>query len=301
MDQLLEPLLCKVCKKKYSSPIVLPCGHTFCQTCLVSLTSNSMITCSICLKTSSVLSEAFPTNYALVFLIASFNELLFRLSNAEKTIELNEAESKKTELSLIKTQNILDELETRIETKEQNLETLKIQLEWKNAELKLKESHAQHCMSQQSKEISLKEQELKEKTHELNRLEEILKEQEEKLLLLDQEIHAKINKSIEICNKKEQEYLVKFRVLQLKEILLNRKDKQQFKERKKYKDLEKDMHLMLSSQYFLQGASEKLKAENTTLKSQLSKYKVPKNHIKNKPNPKPLDLKLRRRSLNSTL
>lgn len=70
------PLECKVCLETYEEanrrPRTLPCGHTFCSTCINNMLKDGMVSCPTC-RTDHNTTDAtnFPINYLVEELIAS--------------------------------------------------------------------------------------------------------------------------------------------------------------------------------------------------------------------------------------
>ena len=65
MDDLLE---CKICFRIYNevkTPIIFPCGHTFCSTCVQALSPEEGF-CPTCRKDISTAFQQLPVNYALL-------------------------------------------------------------------------------------------------------------------------------------------------------------------------------------------------------------------------------------------
>lgn len=60
---------CPVCLGRLSAPKVLPCGHSFCETCLEPLIRTErdqrLVSCPECRETANVPEDGFPTNYTL--------------------------------------------------------------------------------------------------------------------------------------------------------------------------------------------------------------------------------------------
>lgn len=74
---LLQELLeCPICMNRYDNPHVLPCQHTFCKSCIVTLKTNArndenVINCPICRETHNLNNgiDNLPANYTMKRLI----------------------------------------------------------------------------------------------------------------------------------------------------------------------------------------------------------------------------------------
>jgi hypothetical protein len=86
---LLQELLeCPICMNRFDNPHVLPCQHTFCKSCIVSLKMSSckkddnLISCPICRETHKLTNgvEDLPANYTMKRLI----ELDSMTTNSDK-------------------------------------------------------------------------------------------------------------------------------------------------------------------------------------------------------------------------
>lgn len=53
-EQLQNLIICKVCSSKLTDPLSLPCGHTFCKSCLTSLNIAGKLECPSCKKEHKV-------------------------------------------------------------------------------------------------------------------------------------------------------------------------------------------------------------------------------------------------------
>jgi hypothetical protein len=89
-EQPDDPFQCAVCQSRFTKPVLLPCGHTFCKQCMVSWTRaqdsesggyRRTIVCPICRAPFPKGSELKP-NYALLL--------------AMGVVEANEAAAKAT-------------------------------------------------------------------------------------------------------------------------------------------------------------------------------------------------------------
>mmetsp|Transcript_4379 Transcript_4379/g.4089 ORF Transcript_4379/g.4089 Transcript_4379/m.4089 type:complete len:176 (-) Transcript_4379:70-597(-) len=82
---------CPICYISYDAkdhtPKLLPCAHTFCQTCLNSLKERSeKISCALCKKEWVMKSKRFRTNFALLGMIELWNDQRERLRKAESQL-----------------------------------------------------------------------------------------------------------------------------------------------------------------------------------------------------------------------
>ena len=63
----MEADACGVCFERFDEakhcPRTLFCGHTYCHTCLASLTKASSVTCPACQRSSSLPASGAPKNY----------------------------------------------------------------------------------------------------------------------------------------------------------------------------------------------------------------------------------------------
>ncbi|XP_075264023.1 tripartite motif-containing protein 59-like [Convolutriloba macropyga] len=58
---------CSICLGPFDAPRMLPCGHSFCTTCLQSLIDRDTRKCPDCRKVfPNRLSQSFPINYAAI-------------------------------------------------------------------------------------------------------------------------------------------------------------------------------------------------------------------------------------------
>jgi len=61
--QIISPWTCQGCKATFSSPVMLPCGHSLCKSHVISAIDN--ITCPICLKEHAIPPNGFINNLTL--------------------------------------------------------------------------------------------------------------------------------------------------------------------------------------------------------------------------------------------
>ena len=72
-----EVLTCNICLEKYSllnKPLLLFCGHTFCNTCLLHLQESTRLKCPLCRRITDIPKEGLVTNYSLAHLISKEKE-----------------------------------------------------------------------------------------------------------------------------------------------------------------------------------------------------------------------------------
>lgn len=71
---MYSELSCNICEENYDlntrSPLILPCGHTFCSICLTSLSSNPDFLCPEDRSSISLPLSALPKNYSLIRILS---------------------------------------------------------------------------------------------------------------------------------------------------------------------------------------------------------------------------------------
>ena len=73
METLEEMFECPICMEEYKpnsvkKPLILPCGHTFCISCINKAFKNNRISCFLC-KSSHVRNQ--PSNFAVNYILLS--------------------------------------------------------------------------------------------------------------------------------------------------------------------------------------------------------------------------------------
>lgn len=71
-ERKMDHLICSICLEHYnlkSKPVLLSCGHTFCASCLSSLSHESRIKCPLCRILPTVPFKGLPLNYSLLPLL----------------------------------------------------------------------------------------------------------------------------------------------------------------------------------------------------------------------------------------
>uniref|UniRef100_A0A7E4VLJ9 RING-type domain-containing protein n=1 Tax=Panagrellus redivivus TaxID=6233 RepID=A0A7E4VLJ9_PANRE len=78
-QQLAEIATCSICNKRYNNdsraPIGIPCGHTFCRTCVNSNTAEKTVSCSKCHRTSLIGFSGLSKNVVLIQYLEKLNLL----------------------------------------------------------------------------------------------------------------------------------------------------------------------------------------------------------------------------------
>ncbi|XP_050723797.1 tripartite motif-containing protein 5-like isoform X1 [Eriocheir sinensis] len=85
-EGLREAMSCDVCSEVYErtlrTPLVLPCGHTFCRVCLVALKKQGNFLCPSCRAVhNNVQVEALTINFSLLNILPFCNEFTFEQCN----------------------------------------------------------------------------------------------------------------------------------------------------------------------------------------------------------------------------
>ena len=101
MSQIFDQLVtCKICKKYFSNPILLPCGNNICENHLTTYNNDneSIYKCDICFKDHQLPEEGFSLNRPFIEMMnlnIHFDEqtrktvnVIENLNNVNKTIDL---------------------------------------------------------------------------------------------------------------------------------------------------------------------------------------------------------------------
>ena len=104
---LRNRMSCRVCYEEYDNkshvPIMLPCQHTFCQSCLSKIADrNSEKKCPLCKTSHSVPQSGFPTNRAVLDIIEELNK-----GRQPRVLKCEEHDNKECVLICIKCEKIL--------------------------------------------------------------------------------------------------------------------------------------------------------------------------------------------------
>lgn len=67
---------CSICLSRFTSPVMLPCRHTFCRECILPMVQNNQLTCPICRNVHTVPASGFPTDFLMNSLLGINYETL---------------------------------------------------------------------------------------------------------------------------------------------------------------------------------------------------------------------------------
>lgn len=78
----MEKVTCWVCREEYRTgdrePLVLPCGHTYCRQCILSLARDRIVGCPTCRRNYYSLNvDKLPKNFAILSLAMNENMVKF--------------------------------------------------------------------------------------------------------------------------------------------------------------------------------------------------------------------------------
>ena len=143
-----EILTCSICFEIFKNPKMLPCQHTFCKHCLLSLIQKkSKFYCPLCRKkvligTEESSEELFPTNYLMSTLLESYKNnkdklLITTIKQVDRETQTNDKQNKirttrtiGTEMKRRKTANITTQTKrkrTRVQNADIQTDEIRLQ------------------------------------------------------------------------------------------------------------------------------------------------------------------------------
>jgi hypothetical protein len=222
----MESLNCPLCGLELCKPVTLPCGHSFCQACIRKNAVKKVIKCEKCIKYFHLKFLDFSVNQGLVWLLQQRKDLLFVIS--EKETIVNELKAKITEKN------------TRIENLEFSKASLESKLEFQINQAQVKQD-----------QIDLQIKENKKKAEELEEIQRKLNEGQMRLVESEKKLEKRIQENLLIFNLKQEELCAKSREVQIKELLVDRKNKKFLQVEQKCEVLQKDLNYVLNAKQLL--------------------------------------------------
>ena len=281
----MELLNCALCESEFNDPVTLPCGHSFCKLCIRKHGVKKVFKCKFCLKYFSLKILEVSSSTVLIGLIKEFKAekemargregLISSLNQKILKIEVESQDwkekVKEVKMDLENMEKLLREKDFTVEVLQSNLidktqiiTSLNQTLSEKNNILSLLEQSIseksdliqvlQNSISSITQDINLKEDkfvnhqnQLDKKSQELKELENSVILNQQSLIQREKDFEILIQEKISFFNQKQKEIDVKFREIQLKELLFERKYKN-FKETEhKCEILQKDLNFILKS------------------------------------------------------
>jgi hypothetical protein len=87
--EIEEHLFCKICHEKFNDnlnkPIILICGHTFCEFCIKKIFQRDLVVCPFC-KVSTAISrnQKFNVNYTLLEMVSQKEKAFLQMCQEHK-------------------------------------------------------------------------------------------------------------------------------------------------------------------------------------------------------------------------
>ena len=279
---------CKFCSEEFNSPLVLPCGHSFCESCVHKQSSDSLLKCPTCLTYYNLEIIDPKKNTSLIYVIEDY-----RLLEEESTKIIKDLQQEIVEKDK-KIQEIREHYEAIVKDIEQKGAEKELALE---QEFRIRENEINKTLSVKLSEIKVIQEEMQRKEEELGigrrkLLEdnESFKIKEENLLILQQENEKSHEEALQNFRLKEEHYFARNRELQLKELLVSRKLQGYHDAIEQAKEASKDLQTVITKNQLIYSKNDQLLLENSFLKSQLSRYTSkpytkpsPKKHSRNSP------------------
>lgn len=89
-NEIEEELTCSICSSRFKDPRIVPCGYSYCQTCIRSQTNRNSFECPGCGLAHEVVNNqnGFPSNFALAKLATKSCGQVYRNGNVQKLVDL---------------------------------------------------------------------------------------------------------------------------------------------------------------------------------------------------------------------
>lgn len=310
----MELLNCALCESEFNDPVTLPCGHSFCKLCIRKHGVKKVFKCKFCFKYFSLKILEVSTSAVLVEFIREFKyekektkereSLIKKLNEKIVKIEL-ETEDWKEKAKVVKTdlENMeklvrekdftIEVLQSNLIDKTQTISSLNQSLSEKNNILSLLEQSIseksdfiqklQNTMTSLTQDINSKEEkftnhqkQLDQKNQELKELENSVIQNQQSLIQREKDFEILIQEKISFFNQKQKEIDVKFREIQVKELLFDRKYKNFKETEQKCEILQKDLNFILKNKQVLGNRRRSIEDIRDKSESRTSKNQKPR-------------------------
>ena len=271
--------MCPMCKSEYKKPVTLPCGDTVCKYCIHKFSEKKTFKCESCVKYFNLKYLDFSVNKNLQLLIPFHKSLI-------KTQAENEFQIKSLNQEL---KDLKSTFSLKLKSNEQELTDLKFLLVSSNSQIDLQKTEISRLNSLllssnarlaelesvqkgQQIEFETEKNKLDLKKMTLNDLQQNLVNEQTRLVDTEKKLESKIKETIEFCNEKHHELNIRFREIELKELICNKKEKKRMQTEQLCGELSKELEIVLKARKFNRnGENEELR-----VRSELRPVKVSK-------------------------
>ena len=88
MNQYFKQLFCTICMTEFQNPKILPCGHTFCEKCIESISFENEVKCRQCINYYNLKTIQLSFNFSLINLAIEVQNFMSSYKKNENLIEI---------------------------------------------------------------------------------------------------------------------------------------------------------------------------------------------------------------------